>query len=326
MTKSASKDTLLCAYAAIGDDALKRDTVVKRLRARIQKLGDLSFNYEEFDADQVDGASVVAACNTVPFASPVRMVVLKNAGKLRKADAESLVAYLQNPSTSSVLLIEAEKLAKSSRLFKAIAAFGPQAFIDCSAPAKRDLPRLVRSMAVGHGITLTEGAARLLIELAGTDTVRLDGELNKIALAHNGADAVNEHEVSSLVARTTEVKPWEFLDALSARNTKRCLLDLTRMPSTSHVYLLTQCVGRIRELICAKSLQRRGEIASLPSVLGKESWKVKHYADWASRFSEDELRRGIVSARDAERAMKSGAKTEDAFKDWLISFVVRTRP
>ena len=310
------------AYAAVGDDALKRDTVVKRLRARLQKMGDLSFNYEEFAADQSDGSAIVAACNTVPFASPVRMVVVKDAGKLKKADSEALVAYLSNPSSSTVLLVEAEKLLKTSRLYKAIAAFGSQAIIDCASPVKRDFPRLVRSMAVNHGITVTEGAASLLVDLVGFDTVRIDAELAKIALAHNGADPVNEHEVSGMVARTTEVKPWEFLDSMSARNAKRCLLDITRMPSTSSVYLLTQCVGRIRELVCTKALQRRGEVKSLPSVLGKEAWKVKHYAQWSSRFTDEELKRALISARDAERAMKSGTKPEDAFKDWLVSFLL----
>ena len=46
MASQTSKDALLPAYAAVGDDALKRETVAKRLRARLQKLGDVSFNYD----------------------------------------------------------------------------------------------------------------------------------------------------------------------------------------------------------------------------------------------------------------------------------------
>lgn len=323
MATQATKDSLFPAYAAVGDDALKRDAVAKRLRARLQKLGDLSFNYDEFNGETAEGGSIVAACNTIPFASPVRMVRIKDADKLKKADSEELVAYLQSPNDSTVLLLEAEKLAKTTRLYKAVAAFGKNAIIDCAAPKRAELPRLVRSMAVGHGITITDGAARLLVELAGEDTVRLDAELGKIALAHVGSDAVTEHEVSGLVARTTEVKPWDFLDAMSARNAKRTLVCLSRMSSVSPHSLIAMSTGRIRELICAKTLVNRGEGRAIAAALGKKDWQVKHHSEWAARFTESELRAAILAARDTERAMKSGSDPDEAFLDWLLSFLNR---
>lgn len=323
MATQATKDSLFPAYAAVGDDALKRDAVAKRLRARLQKLGDLSFNYDEFNGETAEGGSIVAACNTIPFASPVRMVRIKDADKLKKADSEELVAYLQSPNDSTVLLLEAEKLAKTTRLYKAVAAFGKNAIIDCAAPKRAELPRLVRSMAVGHGITITDGAARLLVELAGEDTVRLDAELGKIALAHVGSDAVTEHEVSGLVARTTEVKPWDFLDAMSARNAKRTLVCLSRMSSVSPHSLIAMSTGRIRELICAKTLVNRREGRAIAAALGKRDWQVKHHSEWAARFTESELRAAILAARDTERAMKSGSDPDEAFLDWLLSFLNR---
>ena len=168
----------------------------------------------------------MSACNTVPFASPLRLVAVRNAEKLKKPDAEALVAYLESPSPTTVLALEAEKLAKNTRLYKAAAKHGKSAVIDC-APLKRyELPKMVRSMAVGHGVTLTEGAAAKIVELVGEDTVHLDNEVRKIALAHRGADPVNEHEIVALVSRTAEVKPWEFVDAFSARDLQKCLLYL----------------------------------------------------------------------------------------------------
>lgn len=318
-------NSLLPVYAAIGDDALKRETVTKRLRSRLQKMGDISFNFDEFDGDQARGGDIVASCNTMPFASPVRMVVVKAAEKLKKADSEPLVAYLQNPSPTTVLLIEAEKLAKSTRLYKAVARYGPSAVIECLAPKKGELPRLVRSMAVSHGITLTDGAARLLVDLAGEDTVRLDAELSKIAVAHTGNDAVNEHEVSSLVARTTEVKVWDFLDALSSRNAKRCLACLPRMKSNSPHSLMALSTGRVRELICAKSMVRRGQPRAIAKALKKQDWQVRYHAEWAGRFTEAELRQGLISARDTEQAMKSGCDPEPAYLEWLLKFLNGSR-
>ena len=323
MASTSTAPELLPAYAAVGDDALKRDTVARRLKARLEKAGDLSFDYDEFDGESASGAEVVGACNTMPFASPVRMVRLKGAEKLGKADSEALVAYLGNPSPTSVLLLEAEKLARGTRLFKAVAALGDGSIIDCAVPKAAQLPRLVRSMAVSHGISITDSAARLLVDLVGQDTVRLDSELQKMALSHRGSDPVNEHEVSAMVSRTVEVKPWEFLDAMCGRNLKRCMLLLSRMPSASPLSLMALCTGRVRELICAKALVQRGEQRSIAGALGKKDWQVKHHASWAGQFSRRELSDAIVAARDAEKAMKSGSDPDQAFLDWLIAFVSR---
>ena len=323
MATKTKQDALLPVYLVVGEDALKRDAVMRRLRARLSSLGDLSFNSDEFAGETALGSDIVAACNTVPFASSVRLVEVRGADKLKKADAEGIVAYLDAPNETTVLALVAEKLAKNTRLYKAVAKHGASAVIDC-APVKRyQLPKMVRSMAVGHGVALTEGAAAKLVELVGEDTVRLDGEVRKIALAHRGADAVNEHEIVAMVGRTAEVKPWEFVDAFSARDARKCLLYLGRMGSASPHALLAQCTTRLRELVCVRALVDRGNPRGAAAALKKPDWQVKNHVAWARGFTAEELRRALVSARDAERAMKSGSDARTAFLEWVLAVVAR---
>ncbi len=314
---------LLPVYLICGEDALKRDTVTKRLRARLSALGDLSFNSDEFSGETATGVDIVSACNTVPFASPVRLVEVRAVDKLKKADSEELVAYLDSPAETTVLALIAEKLAKNTRLYKAVAKHGKTAVIDC-APLKRfELPKAVRAMAVGHGVTLTEGAAVKLVDLVGEDTVHLDSELKKIALAHRGTDAVNEHEIVAMVSRTAEVKPWEFVDAFAARDARKCLLYLGRMDSVSPHALLAMCTTRLRELVCARALADRGNPRGVAAALKMPDWRVKNHATWARGFTSAQLRAAIVAARDTERAMKSGADPDAAFLEWVLGVVAR---
>lgn len=310
---------LLPAYLVVGEDALKRRTVLERLRKRIGELGDLEFNHDVFDGENADGSQIAIACNTLPFASDLRLVEVSHVEKLKKQDAEVLVAYLAAPNQNTVLALSGEKLAKNTRLYKAVASIGKSAVIDC-APLKRyELVKALRSMAVGHGFALTEGAADALVMLVGEDTVRLDTELKKLALAHVGNDPVTEREVKQLVARTNEVKPWEFVDSFSQRDLKRCLTLLPLLDSTSPYALIAMCTNRLRELVCAKSLSTRGEASQLASVLKAPPWRVKNHVAWSRKFSEAELQRAFSSARDCERKMKSGTDPDDAFKDWLIA-------
>lgn len=321
MAKQENK--LLPVYLAVGSDELKRRTVLERLRKRVSQLGDIDFNHDEFDGAFASGSDIAIACNTLPFASPLRLVEVRNIDKLGKNDAEVVAAYLVAPCGSTVLALSGEKLAKNSRLYKAIAKVSAQSIIDCAPMKRYELVRALRSMAVGHGFTMTERAAEKLILYVGEDTVRLDTELRKLALAHKGSDPVSDREVESLVAHTCEAKPWEFVDAFSARDTRRCLELLPLLPSTSCYALLAMCVNRLRELACARSLSSRGELGRMADVLKVPSWRVKNHATWARGYSDEDLRHAFTSARDCERAMKSGADPDAAFKMWFVGVTVR---
>ena len=309
---------LLPVYLVNGEDELKRETVMKRLKKRLSSLGDLSFNSEHFNGEVASGLDICAACNTIPFASEKRLVLVDAVDKLKKTDSEVLVEYLKDPAQTTVLALVATKLAKNTRLYKAIAGFGKTAVIDCSPLKRFELPRAVRSMAVTHGITLTEAGANALINTVGENTIALDSELRKIALAHRGGDAISDREVISLVARTVEIKPWEFVDAFAARKMQKCLWCLGRMESVSPHALLAMCTTRIRELLCARPLYGRATPARLARGLKMPDWQVKHHIAWSRLYTAAELREALKGARDAERAMKSGSDPDDVFLRWVL--------
>jgi len=317
-----SKKPLLPAYLIVGEDALKQRTVLERLRTRVAGIGDISFNHDRFEGESASGDDIVSACNTLPFASEVRLVEVSHADKLRKQAADALTNYLASPSETTVLAVSAQKLPKNTRLYKAIAALGSHAVIDCTPLRPRELEPAIRSMAVGHGFAMTPSAAHTLIELVGEDTVRIDTELRKLATAHTGNDAVTDHEVRMLVAHTAEVKPWDFTNAFAARDLARCLAMMPHLDTTPHV-LIGRCVNQIRELICAKTLDSRGEGARIADELGGPPWRYKNHIRWSRGFAPGELERALISARDCEREMKSGADPEIAFKQWLVTVLAK---
>ena len=318
-----NNNSLLPVYLVVGEDELKRETVMKRLHARLEKMGDLSFNSETFSAATCTGEDVITAANTLPFASPIRLVEVYEVEKLKKADSELIAAYLKEPCTTTVLALVGDKLDKRSRLYKAVQAFGKTALIDCTPFERRDMNKVIRSMAVGHGITFTEGAASALLDLVGTNTVSLDAEIRKLSLSHRGSDPVNENEVLSMVSFTKEIKPWEFIDAFAARNAQRCVYLLHRMENTSPFGLLTMCTTRLRELISAKALIARGEQGKIASVLKIPEWKVKLYRTWIKGFSMKELVGALKGARDTEARMKSGTDKDEEFLRWMLEVCKR---
>ncbi len=314
---------LLAAYLVTGADELKKETVIRRLHARVAMMGDLEFNFDRFNGENATAEEITAACNTLPFASDVRLVQVDAADRLKKSDLEALVQYLGHPNENTVLALVATTITKNTRLYKAVAKLGKSAVIDCAPVNRKDLPVRVREMAPTYGITITPSAANALVDLVGENTVAIDAELRKLALAHKGTDPVNDNEVNSLVSRTAEAKPWEFVNAFSSRNARKCAALRQRMESTSEYALMGMCVTRIRELMAAQCLMNRGQIAQLADHLKMPAWRVKNHGLWARGFTPDELRRALVTARDAEQAMKSGSDSAATFTDWYLGVIAR---
>lgn len=302
----AEKGALLPAYLIVGPDELKRKQAVARLRARVE--GPFSaFNLEELVAGgDLEPVAVLASLNTLPMGGDRRVVVIEPAEKLPKAVSEAIVGYLENPNEGCTLALVATTLAKSTRLYKAVAKVGARSVIECAARKGRDLPPYVQKLAAAHGVSIDFDAARELIARVGESTTMLDTQVSTLAALLGGSGAITRAFVEEHVSRVAEVKPWEFLDRLSERDAHRSLA-LYRLLDGSSLGLLSLVTGRLRELVCARSLSARGASALLAEELGKKDWQVKNHLRWARGFSDGELEALLGACATAERALKSGA-------------------
>lgn len=314
---------LLPGYLIVGSDELKSSRAVERMRARLEKSGMVEFNLDERDMTkdpQVD--DIVASLNTFPMGAEFRLVILTNCDKLPKAMSEPLVEYFANPSPTTVCLVVATTLAKNTRLYKAIKKLGDKAIIDCAPKKTWEMPPQVVKMAAAHGKAMGLPAAEALVARSGENTRMLDNELKKLASMVTGSE-ITLADIERHVMRTAEVKPWEFLNAVAARDLVRSLELLKLQPAKSEVRLWSLLVTRLRELIIAKSLDTRGQGSQLATTLGVQGWQVKNHLSWARRWRMDELLEALSQAIEVELALKGSRDSELALRMWVISMTSR---
>ena len=310
---------LLPAYLIVGADELKRDAAVRRLRSRVP--ADMS----DFNLDELDGASLeepgqlISSAQTMPFCADFRLVIVNGAGELAKPVSEAVVSYLADPNPQCVLCLVAEKLAKNTRLYKAVAKVSPHSVIDC-APLKRwELPPYVVKLAQKRGLSMDNAAAQELVERVGESTVALDNQIATLAQLVGDAGRITLADVEANVAQIAEVSPWAFADAVCERNAPRAMEMLNLMKAPSLVFLHSVLVGRLRELICAKSLDARGAANGLARELGRQSWQVKNHVRWSRAFGEEELVELLGQAAVCERALKGSQDSEAAFARFVLA-------
>lgn len=315
---------LLPAYLLVGPDEVKRDAAIDRLVSRLEASGMATFNLDDRDMTKPqEPDEIIASLCTFPMGSDFRLVILRSCDHLVKAMSDTLVSYLAAPSPDTVCLIVADALARNTRLYKAVAKIDAKAVIDCSAKKRWELPAYVQGMARRHGVSISSAAAEELVARAGESTRMLDTQLKKLA-AMTGSSSIELADVERYVVRTAEIKPWDFLDAVSARDVARALELYRLLPPKSEVRLLSLLLTRVRELIVAKALDERGQARELASTLGVKDWQVKNHVRWSRLFSTDELVDALRSAVETECALKGSRDSEIAFTTWFVSIAQRS--
>ena len=310
---------LLPAYLVVGPDELKRKQAVTRLRAHVEgPFAD--FNLEELVASaDMEPVGVLSSLNTLPMGGDLRVVIIENAGKLPKPVSEAVIEYLKAPNESCTLLLVVSLSPALAPIGCGRSVPGPSSSaVPPSGVTSRPTCRSSRRVGIDAD------AASELVSRVGESTTMLDNQLSALSALLGGQGQLTRAFVEQNVARTAEVKPWEFLDRIAERDARRSFELFALLRGNSAIGLLSLVTGRIRELICARALMARGDARGIAAALGKADWQVRGHARNAGRFAEGELEGLLVECARADRALKTGADA-DATMAVLVAHICGVR-
>ena len=307
------------AYLFVGDqDLLKAGALEEiRLAAGGQRATVRSF------FGSAKAREVLEAQQNLSLLDPVAAIVVRQAAKLAKAEAEELAANLEAMGDGPTIVFWDEKLDKRIKLFDRIARTGAE--IEFGAPRGSELRRWISGEARRLGHSIEAGAVAELAELVGADLLSLRSTLERLSIAVGdgapiGVDAVAEHVASS---RSHAI--YELQDAISTRATAKAvgvfrqLLDEGGEPPA----LLGALVAQIRRLLLA----REAPSGNLQALLGVSPGRVRHVVEAAKRFSPARLHRAIDELADIDVASKTGrGDSVAALEEWLVGFCGTARP
>lgn len=333
----ADASNLLRAYLVVGTDELKRRETINRLKRYVDVDGGLAaFNLDERIASaSMDAQDVLGSLTQFAMGAPVRLVIIEQAEKLPKAVSETIISYLENPNPTCTLALVADSLAKTTRLYKAVAKQGEKAVISCEPIKRWELPAHVVKIAKKRGVSISQDAAAELVSRVGESTTMIDTQLRTLIALTNGAPITRE-TVEAHVARVAEVNAFDFLDAYFNRDARRALELYRLMEANSEIRLLSLIEMRLREVLCANTLVARGQAGQLASVLAdydniaarhdkgkkkrapRQAWQLKNHARWARTWRERQLVAAFGACAECESACKSGADKQTAFIEFLV--------
>lgn len=313
---------LKAIYLIHGPEELLLEQAVERLKKRLSAVADLDFNLDVFDGESVSSDEVIAAANTLPFMSDRRLVIVRRADRMTTDALGALADYAADPNPDTTLVLVATKIARNTRIFKAIDALSGVA--EYKAPPKREYARTVVGMFAEKGKKVGLDAAEVLVRAVGYDLRRLSVEIDKV-ISYTGDEAtLSRDEIEEVMSTSAPTSVFDLLDALGSRDCRSSLRLLARLldegESIHGIHAMS--VRHIRNLLSTRALLERdgeGSVTALVSrEIGVRDWQARNLVTQARRYTTTELVDALRMAAAGEAEMKTSRDPRLVFELWIL--------
>jgi DNA polymerase III subunit delta len=206
------------AYYITGEDEYQKDDAVSQLLEAALEPQARDFNLDTRKGSDLDAETLGSLLGTPPMMADRRVIVIRDAGALKKDARKTLDQYLANPAPDILLLLTAAPGAKADPGLSNAAKT-----LQFDQLTGDRLPKWIAHHASSDlGVRITEPAVDLLQAAVGSDLHQLAAELDKLASFTQGAE-ITEEAVAAIVGVRRGETQADLLDAVADRNVSRAL-------------------------------------------------------------------------------------------------------
>ena len=188
---------------------------------------DRALALEELGGDDLTIGAVVDACQTPPFLSARRVIVVRDIGRFSSEELEPLVDYLASPLESSLLLLVGGGGKLSQKLVNAAKKHGR--LVDATVPTGRARTGWLVDQVKDSSVQLDAAGAKRLQDHLGEDVGRLPRLLDALASAYGDGARLTVEDLEPFLGEAGGVAPWDLTDAIDRADTAGALDALHRM-------------------------------------------------------------------------------------------------
>lgn len=319
LEQSLKKGQIEPVYFLYGSETYLRNQAIRAITdAALTGTLLREFNDSSFNLLTDDVRDAMAAAEQLPMMSTRRVIRLERFAKLREADEEILLDYLNRPVDTSVVLFIGDDIDKRKKLGKKL--LGGAAY-EFQPLQPKELPAWIREHLKSLETDIDQIAMRELIELVAGDLLTLTNELNKLAAAALPARRITAEMVERLVRRSREHMNWDLTDSIVSRDRHKALRVLRNFldDGVEPVLLTGVIAGTYRRMALAKEMLVRGASAGqIFSDVRVPAFKQRDYLAMLHRIDSHQLANMIQRIAETDVAIKTSKATPRLQMEMLV--------
>lgn len=303
-----------------GTESFFIDYLLDQLTAAVFPVeADKAFNLHKFYGTENTLPEILSSCMSYPMLSAKKMIIVKEFDKLRisQNDENSFIKYLNQPQTSSVLVLTTGKL-ESKKFIRNILELSNS--VECKNLRTGELYNWIGTRFQQANIQVDRESITFLIENIGNDLLRLNQEVEKAIDFVGSTNKLTLDLITELTGFNREVNVFNLQKALGARKLNESLkIALQLLEQQGALELIVAMVYRFfSRIIIIKQLYARHE--SKESILNKLKQKEFQLTDAFSstnNFTFEELTFIFEKIEEADVVSKTTSRTRESILTML---------
>ena len=302
-------------YLLYGDE----DYLIKYYKTRLKEeiIGDDTMNYSFFQGQVSEVNEVIGTCDTMPFFSERRLVILEESGLFKSGD--QMAEYIKAlPDYVYIIFMEAS-IDKRTKLYKAINSTGSAVELK---PYTGDMQlRWITGLLARDGKKMTVNDMKYLVSLTGDNMVNINSEIEKLISYVGDREVINGEDVSNIVTRQIGDHIFKMVAAMGERKQTEALsyyYDLLAKREPPYK-ILALVIRQFNLIVQAKELsEKRFLDKDIASKIGVNPYFVKEYISQGRKFDMDTLLRALNACAQADEDIKTGKMSDKLAVELLI--------
>lgn len=307
--KSISKGLIPPVCYLYGEESFLVERAARMLLDKAIDHSLKDFNLNVYFGNESKGVDIVDSAQTLPMFAERRAVIVKRAEQLKAEALEALLPYIQNPATSTCLLLTGTKIDQRKKFFLELKKHGE--LVEYKRIYDNKLTAFIQSEALSHGKPIDSAAAELLAALIGNNLQELSSQIEKLLVYAGKQARISVDDVRTMASSSKAFTAFELARYLGLRdlhNSVRSLdaLFLNGEEAPMILGALTQHfrkLWRVRELLDARKSD-----ADIGRELNIHTFFLGETVRQARNFSRSELKRIFDEFYRCDLASKSGGQ------------------
>jgi DNA polymerase-3 subunit delta len=322
-------------YVFHGDDDLRIEEEVGKLRAKLSASPNADLNTAEFDGRQTSVGEILSAVMAYPFLADKRLVIArdllawitrKGAGETGKRAVEALLAALPTlPDWARLIFWEREKLSDTHKIVK-LAQSDEHGYERVYIVPKDSTEWILKRAREVYGVEIEPAAAVALASVTGADLRGADNELLKLVTYVDGAHPIRVSDVALLTPYVQEAGLFDMVDALAEGRGKAAAALLYRLlEQQEDPFTILGMINRqFRLLLMARDhLDRGGSPKEIGAALSVHPFVGEKLAKQSRGFTSAQLERIYRALHDYDVKIKTGQIEPKLALDLLLAGLSR---
>ena len=289
-------------YFLMGEEPYYIDKISEYIENNVLTEEEKGFNQMVLYGRDVTINDIIDNAKRFPMMAEYQVIVIKEAQDLVKT-IENLVAYVENPSPSTVLVLcyKYKTLDKRKKLYKTIKKNG--VVFESKKLYENQTADWIKKILAKYNLKIEPKSVLMLIEFLGTNLSKISNELTKLQVVLPAGSTITPKDIEDNIGISKDFNNFELRSAIGAKDVvkaNRIINYFGKNQKANHITLTVSLLNSyFTQILIYHSLKDKSS-NSAARALGVNPYFMKDYIVAAKNYPMRKVSKIIGLIRDAD--------------------------